>query len=271
MPIIRPKQPFPFLVRASESAGTAETAASPAQATDSLDTSALQAYVQNYSIPGDVALNPLGTENQTFSAEFTQSPKNWTWLNQGASTIQYTLSRAIITPEAGGAGLNALRVFAPATFLSTPWCVRVRFINWSTRVGDGGGIAAYNASNGRVHAIQIYRRLAVTGDPYTETWAVNDYAAITSTLPNASRWGPTVQDIGRMDGYFQMRCDGTSLFFDWSPDNARFVNIQSTTLATYIGAVTRVGIIGNCPNATPTTGSLGYDWFRAYGNANLNQ
>jgi hypothetical protein len=230
-----------------------------------------------YSIPigsvggGDPALAPLGTEEAAYTSEFTSAPSGWTWLNQGTSTVSYALSRAIITPQAGGAGTNALRLFGPPTFPAAPWTVRVRMLNWSTLAGAGGGIAAYRSSNGRIHTPNVYERVDMsTGLVFSETWAVNDWSAF-GTI-NATRYGPNTQDTRSRDRYLQMRCDGTSLFFDYSVDNAYFTNITSTTLATYLGGEPdRVMMIGNNPTATAGAGVIGYDWFRVYANANLNQ
>lgn len=220
----------------------------------------------------DSARQPLGTEQDTYSSEFIEAPTGWGWLNQGTSTVSYSHSRILMAPQAGGAGTNALRLYGPTTFPSAPWACRARMINYMATTGDGGGLFAYRASNSRIHTAQIYRRTtAGTGVHFGSTWAVNDWSNY-STI-NATRYGGVTQDDEKHDLFLQLRCDGTSLYFDVSPDNERYTNVSSNTLAVYLGGTgtdLRAGIIANCPNAT-ATGTVGYDFFRVYSNANLNQ
>lgn len=216
----------------------------------------------------DPALAPLGTEIAAYTTEFDSDP-GWTWLNQGTSTVTFNLSRAILTPQQGGAATNALRCYASPTFLAPPWTVRVRVINWSTTAGDGIGLFAYNSSNARLHTPQTYLRVSnSTGTLFSEIWAVNDWSNF-GTI-NATRYGPNNENERSRDRYLQMRCDGTTIYFDYSPDNAYFLNVTSTALATYLGTPDRVGIYANCPNATATA-VVGCDWFRTYQDANLNR
>lgn len=228
--------------------------------------------VQTAVAATDEALAPLGTELSAYSTEFASEPVGWSWLNQGTSTVTFSQSRAVITPQAGGAGTNALRCYLPDTFPPPPWTVRIRFANYSTVAGDGGGFVVYRTANARMHTPNIYSRVSnSTGTLFSEIWAVNDWSNF-GTI-NATRYGPSNENERARDRFLQMRCDGTSLYFDYSPDNSQFINVQSTTLATYLGGTgtdLRVGIVGNCPNAT-ATGLVGYDWFRVYGNANLSQ
>lgn len=229
-----------------------------------------------YSIPeallgggGDPALEPLGTELASYSSEFLSDP-GFTWLNQGTSAVTYALNRAIIAPQAGGAGVNNLRLLGPATFPVAPFAVRTRFFNYSPTAGQGGGLAVYRTTNARIYTPNVYARSNLNAGPAV-TWAVNDWSSFTTI--NATRSGPTNVDPIWLVSYLQVRCDGTTLFFDVSPDNARFTNISSTALATYLGGTgtdLRVMLIGNDPTAGGTA-LVGYNWFRTYGNANLQQ
>ncbi len=220
---------------------------------------------------GDPALQPLGTELADYSSEFGSDP-GFTWLNQGTSTVTYALRRAIIAPQAGGAGVNNLRLLGPAPFPEAPWAVRVRMLNWSPIAGQGGGLAVRRASNSRIHTPNVYVRAALATAGFTEQWAVNDWSSFTAL--NATRYGAVTADVRAADRFLQVRCDGTSIFFDVSVDNARFTNLTSTTLATYLGGTgtdLRVMMIGNDPTVGTPAALVGYNWFRTYGNANLNQ
>lgn len=218
---------------------------------------------------GDPALLPLGTEVSAYSSEFITDP-GWTWLNQGTSTVTFALSRAIIVPEPGGAGVNNLRIygFAPP---AAPWGIRTRFLNWCDIAGQGGGFAARRSASALIYVPQSYVRASVSaGDFFTETWAVNEYSAY--NLINSTLFGAANNDQRSRDRYFQMRCDGTSLFFDVSVDNARFQNVNTRAVATYLGGVPDfVGIVGNDPTAGSPGALVGYDWVRLVANANLNQ
>lgn len=229
-------------------------------------------YVNQGFIGGaDPALQPTGTEVAAYSSEFGADPATWTWVNQGASTLSFALSRAIIAPEAGGAGVNNLRLWGPPTWPVAPFAARVRMLNWSPIAGQGGGLAVYRASNGRIHTPNVYLRNNLATGGFSEQWAVNDWSSVTAI--NATRYGPVTSDVRAADRFLQVRCDGTTIFFDISVDNARFTNLTSTALATYIGGTgtdLRVLLIGNDPTASANA-LIGYDWFRVYGNANLNQ
>lgn len=227
---------------------------------------------QGYIGGADPALQPLGTELADYSAEFGADPGTWTWLNQGTSTVTYALSRAIIAPQLGGAGVNNLRLLGPPTFPVAPWSVRTRFANYSKISGQGGGLAVYRTTNARMYTANAYLRANLISGGPTGTWAVNDWSSFTAI--NATRYGPVNVDPVWLGQFLQVRCDGTTLFFDVSPDNARFANITSTTLATYLGGTgtdLRVMLIGNDPTAGSPATLVGYDWFRTYDNANLNQ
>lgn len=219
----------------------------------------------------DPALQPTGTEVAAYSSEFGADPGTWTWLNQGSSTVTFALSRAIIAPEAGGSGVNNLRLWGPPTWPVAPWAARVRMLNWSLLAGQGGGFAVYRASNARIHTPNVNLRGNLVSAGFTDQWAVNDWSSFTAL--NATRYGPVTADVRGADRYLQVRCDGTSIFFDVSPDNARFINLASTALATYIGGTgtdLRVLLIGNDPTASANA-LIGYDWLRTYANASLNQ
>lgn len=220
---------------------------------------------------GDPALQPTGTELAQYSSEFASDP-GFTWLNQGTSTVDYALRRAIIVPQSGGAGTNNLRLLGPTTFPAAPWCVRTRFFNYSPISGQGGGFAIYRASNGRIHTPNLYLPGDLNGGGGV-TLAINDWSNFTTI--NATRKGPTLYNHNWLSFFVQVRCDGVNMMFDISPDNARFTFISQTSLATYLGGTgtdLRVLLVGN----DPTTGAagaaqVGYNWFRVYGNANINQ
>lgn len=221
----------------------------------------------------DAGRSIIGTEVEAYSSEFDADPgSTWSWLNQGTSTATFAMSRALLVPQAGGAGTNALRLYGPTAVMTAPWTVRALFLNYSNvaQTGDGGGLFAYRSSNGRIHTPNLYTRSAT--QQYSESWAVNDWSGY-GTI-NATRFGPQTNDERARYQYIQMRCDGTTLFFDASPDNARYFNVSSTALATYIGGTgtdLRIGVIANCPNASSATTLIGYDFFRVYADASLNR
>lgn len=226
---------------------------------------------QQIAVSTDPALAPLGTEAALYSSEFDTDP-NWTWLNQGTTTSVIGLSRVFITPQAGGAATNALRLYGPGNLPPAPWTVRCRFANYSTTAGDGGGLYAYRSSNARIYTPQAYLRVSTsTGTMFSETWAVNDWSNF-GTI-NATRFGASNENERARDRFLQMRCDGTTLYADFSVDNAYYTNYSSTTLATYLGGSgsdLNIGVVANCPNASATA-VVSYDFFRVYLDANLNR
>lgn len=218
---------------------------------------------------GDPALAPRGTEIAAKSSEFNEDDGKFSWLNQGTSTKRYYQSRVILTPEIGGAGVNNMRLLGlipPAA----PWAAQTRMILWNPLADQGGGLFARRSANSRIHTANLYTRTSVSGGTmFSENWAVLDWSSFTA-LANI-RFGPAVNDERARDRFIQIRNDGTSLYFDFAPDNSQFVNVQSTTLATYLGGDPDfIGVIANDPTAAGGA-SIGYDWFRMYANANLNQ
>lgn len=230
-----------------------------------------------YKIPGsavgggDPALAPIGTEVAACSSEFNEAPSGWSWLNQGTSTIAYWQSRAILDPQPRGSAANRWAAFVnPVSGVGgSSWAARVRMANYSISAGAGGGIIAYNSGNSRFLTVNGYVRSATSGGAmFTETWEASDWSDYQTQ--NANRFGPSTNDVRSRDRFWQLRCDGTTLYWDFSPDNVHFVNYGSVALATYLGAVTHFGIAGDSPTVA-TASDLGFDWFRVYANSNLNQ
>ena len=141
----------------------------------------------------DPALQPLGTEVAAYSSELGTLPATWDWLNQGTSTVDVALRRAVITPQLGGAGVNDLRLWGPPTWPAAPFTARTRLINYGTLANVAGGFAVYRPSNGRIHTVHIYVRVSLSaGQVFSEVWAVFDWSSFTAAR------GRRCSSLGRM-------------------------------------------------------------------------
>lgn len=227
----------------------------------------LPAQIASY---GDPALAPLGTELATHTDEFdtTTLSSMWSQLNWGTTSYSFLSKRLLwSTQPSGGAGTQAVRgLITPVPTGS--WVIRTRVANYSTAINLGGGLLAYR-TGGTLLTHHSFVRVIVTTTPYAEQWAGTYWASVSS--PTLNPYGAFNNDVGRRDNFFQMRYDGTTLYMDFSPDNVWYANVGTVSAATALGgAPTHFGMSSNTPSvATPTL--LGFDFFRTYSGANLQQ
>ena len=215
----------------------------------------------------DPALAPIGTELADYSSEFGSVPSDWTWLNQGTSTITAWQRRMLITPQPGGAGVNAVRFFGPPSVPAGNWAART-MVGFNSIVANcGGGLMAYRAASGDFTLQSALARGA--GTPMS-------CRLITGYWTDFATFGTVVRDdnpplLEQRVWFMQTRYDGTLLYFDYSADNAVFFPVASVNAVTAIGgAPTRLGLAANAPAAADGS-ATSFRWLRVYSGANLNQ
>lgn len=215
----------------------------------------------------DPALAPIGTELAAYSSEFGTIPADWTWLNQGTSTVAAWQRRCLITPQVGGAGVNAVRIFGPPGIPTGNWAMRTVVAYNSIVANSGGGLVAYRATSGDFTFQEALVR--VNGAPMS-------CRLLTGYWTDFATFGTIVRDdnppsLEQRVWFMQTRYDGTNFYFDYSSDNAVFFNVAQVNAVTAIGgAPTRFGIAANAPSAADGS-ATSFRWVRTYGNALLNQ
>lgn len=218
---------------------------------------------------GDPALVPPQPPTDQDDA-FTGSvldPK-WTWHNQGTSTAALYQRRCILTLQSSGGGAawrGITQVIPPA--IQSGWAIRTYLSDYSSVADCSGGLWCRRTANGRFLTFVDILRTSVPTALLADMWAVTDWDGPAYASPNANRFGPQNQENVRR-AFFQMRCDGTNLYWDYSPDYSTFVNIGSYALATYLGGVPdQFGLGGNAPDVS----KFGYYGFQAYHDSLLNR
>src|SRR3990167_4797055 len=219
-----------------------------------------------YLKPDTEFLRPASPMDETDWFDSTSLSGSWAWTNQGTSTATIIGGRLVLSTQASGAGTNLLRVLMRAV-PSGNWTIVTRVKNYSPEVNQGAGLCCYRSTSGDYLTHHGIVQTAMTTSPFAEMWAGTYWSDASTAVSNP--YGTLNVEHGR-DVYFQMRYDGTSVYFDWSPDGLRFANLASaTTAATIGGAPTHFGFSTNTPVAA-TAGSFAYDMFLCYHDANLN-
>jgi hypothetical protein len=216
----------------------------------------------------DPALQP-DTDPTPQNDEFNGNTLNskWSWVNQGTSTAALTKGRLVLTPQiSGNPANNNVRLLLQAV-PSGNWAIRSWVNNYCTVLNCGGGPVAYNSANGKFLFQSNLSR--VTG-------SASSARLLAAYWTNTTTFSTSVNDQNPPNGesrrwFMQMRYDGTLLYIDYSPDNAQYFNVTSVNAVTAIGAApTSFGFAVNAPSSVATPGT-GFDFFRCYHNADLNQ
>lgn len=220
---------------------------------------------------GDPALAPLGTE-LTQSDEFdgTALAGKWAWINQGTSTVSFTGGRLVMSAQAsGGAATHANRLLVQAA-PSGSFTIRARMGNYSTFVGAAAGIMIRRSANGYFFKLGSYTRTVLATDLWSAT--SDAYQWTDPATAGTNQFSQNTDQRAR-DFFWQLRYDGTLIYFDFSPDNVHYVNRGSCTAsaATVLnGAPDQIGIAANAPSVA-TNADVSWDFFRVYADANLNR
>jgi hypothetical protein len=217
---------------------------------------------------GDPALAPdpsAAVESDEFSAG-SLDPK-WSWLNQGTSAIAFKFSRLCMVPQKSGNPANTEWRSLVQAAPSGSWAIRCRVSIYSQIAGSAGGLIIRNSGNSRLLTAVVYPRVAGT-NLWADKIDVADFSSYTAQ--NASRFLQNMGENSKRDYFLQLRYDGTTIYWDYSPDNVRYIPLGSIAKATYLGTPDQIGITGSSPDAA-TDGDTAFDWFRCYHNANLNQ
>lgn len=219
---------------------------------------------------GDPAIAPLGTEVAPYSTEFDAGvlPSQWQWFNQGTSTATFRSGRLLLTPQVtGGSGTNSARLLVQPVPAGS-WTIRTRSTDNSIIVNAGGGIVAYRSANGKFWFQSALARVA--GAPMS-------CRLLTGYWTDVNTFGTVVRDdnpplLESRLWTMQTRYDGTTLYADYSADNVVFFNVASVSVSTALGgAPDFFGVAANAPTATTPAAAFAVEWFRVYGNSNLNQ
>lgn len=198
----------------------------------------------------------------------------WTWVNQGAATAaQGPSSGAILITIPNNSSLNWRMLTQPTG--SAPW--KARFLFKGGITGAGGpassqtiGIYARNSSSGKImgmellsqgssYSVRINRMTNFgTDDSSPKSFSISWAQYFSVFMPMAS------------EVVWQIRNDGTSIYFDYSLDGELFVPWYNETLATFISSADQVGFGGVSITTTPADGCLiSLLGFRTASNATL--
>lgn len=173
----------------------------------------------------------------------------WAWSNQGTSVATLAEGSLVLVPQGDGFSHFILQT-APAT----PWRYRLRAAAFAplTTTGSVGGFVVYgsgstknyifgqDASDGKLRVHRFTGPSTYDSSPY-------------ANLPFGMVPGVPV--------YLEVENDGTTLYFRVSATgvDGTFVTLFSQALATWVTAVTSIGVMGNSAIASA---AIVIDWFR---------
>lgn len=217
---------------------------------------------------GDPALTPEAAPN-TEDDEFSTGALDakWTWLNQNGSSTAFRKSRLILTSTKSGNPANNDIHPLVQTPPAGNWAIRTLTTDYNREVGLASGLMCRRVATAKILNWGAYVRVA------NQNWGSVFHASYWTsfTVINTTLINSNTSEFSARRFFFQMRYDGTTLFMDYSPDNVNYINFATVAAATALGgAPDQFGIYGNAPSAT-TDSINGFDWFRCYHNANLNQ
>jgi len=202
-----------------------------------------------------------GNGNGGFTpADSVPDATTYTWVNQGGSSFsQFNVPGSVLAIIAPNSSLNWRGLFH--TQPSTPYKVQAQI-----RVVDDG-------VNTQVSGIYFYDGTKLMGLE-VETQTGLSIATRVEKITNVNTDNSTAKTFtGYASGpfsvsWFQLRNDGSTLFFDYSADGSNFFNLFSEAIGTFI-TPTQFGYGG----ANVTASGILHLWvmnLATYGNANLN-
>jgi hypothetical protein len=184
---------------------------------------------------------------------------SYTWVNQGAATATQTTSGgSVLMTMPLVAGLNWRGLFA--TPPATPYKVKAQFASLAGLTITDTGLYFYDGT--KLMGLEF---LGLT-TPVHSAIRVEKITNVTTDNSNpflSEDYGTT----SLADMWFQIRNNGTTLFFDVSRDGVNFLNLYSEAVGTFI-TPTKIGYGGATQNSHPM--STWWMNFIVYNNANLN-
>lgn len=182
----------------------------------------------------------------------------WTWTNQNSATAVLSAGSVIMTCDPAATGDNNNILLQPIA--ASTWTVRMKYAISHGNSGNGSyGLVVHNSGNGLYLKFGVY-------NPSNYQPIVQQLNTPTSAGSNVLIGGITFPDLSNeMEWlYLEVSCDGTSLFYSWSLTGltGSYVLLHSETLASWMGAVTDVGLCVNQNSASGATPVMLVDWFR---------
>jgi hypothetical protein len=221
---------------------------------------------QIYGIADTVLHTPLVPHVD--DEEFITGTGSIVWSNQGNASASVRFGKLVMTKAGEGSVTNNLRILQKTiTLPSGSWRMRTRVTHY--HVGQqyyGGGIALVRsaATKGYNFGI-IHVDTGVTNVWMTADW-FNGYSSLQgANIVNLTNW-PTGME---RTIWLQARYDGSTYYFDWSPDGIFFTNAGSSAQTTIGGQADQYGLYTNAPGAAGTS-SMGFDFMRITSSSNIN-
>lgn len=179
----------------------------------------------------------------------------WAWRNQGGATADLVGGCLLLTAPAS-AGATNVRGLEQA--ISGTFKVRMK-IRQNVASTNYATTAIYvaNNSNGRIAAL---------GFNYTSGNRIEGLDLTNATTFHASLTGGAITYIDETRPnaiafmYFEIEVTSTHIIARYSYNGFYFIQAYSVTIASYLGAVDRIGISANSENSSPAVSIV--DWFR---------
>jgi hypothetical protein len=183
----------------------------------------------------------------------------WSWRNQSTATA--TLSQGRLLLQASVQSGNSLNILEQSVTGSWKYRTKVALPSVS-KTYCIAGLAVINSSTGVImtpfiaddvnntHIVQVHKWNSVT------SYNSNPYSAA----------NPGLKFPAIAEGmYIEVESDGTTVYFRFSGDGVTFITGYSEAIATFMGAIDRVGVfVTDSSNTSP--GLIGsFEWFRKIG------
>lgn len=197
---------------------------------------------------GDRVVNaPLVFDLTDIPSGYDDFSSGWSWVNQGSAVLAVAAPAAALTFPTGSRFSHALRVKTNAggnltltAKFPAPAAEEDAFIFY--------GLALRNSSSGKFISWGYWYDV---NKPWIGAFAWQDATQIGTGGGLAG--GQIAMTVGR---YFRIRVASGTVHFEMSLDNVNWIDLGTTTVATYLGTYDQVGFHAHNDTGTPAIGLI---------------
>lgn len=223
---------------------------------------ALPTWISNH--PDAIPTSPNAANDEFNDATNNSGPINgldgqWTWRNQGTSTLAYRNDCVVFAPTLGVAGASGIfRGIYQGFSGASRWRMRCTSMSWSGTLGfNGMGFYLRESGTGKVLVLG-FGNFATAAAGFVRMNGTSDTVEVGGVvLLGAS----ATVFLTRPDNYLEIECTATNVIFRVSIDGVIFEKLLDVAFTTFFTtAPDQIGI--GCYTYTATQMNLSVNWFR---------
>lgn len=187
----------------------------------------------------------------------TSLDAKWSWANQGSSSVSFPESSTLLLTRPALSGDNTSSIIQPIS--GAAWKIRAKIAIQPTTASDGadymgGGLLIRNSTGSKNIVFGPF--FASSWRMYADKRTDTSYSGAGVTLASAT-WYPHWS----LWQYLEVELLGGALYLRQSLNGVQYRSVMTENVATYLGAITHVGLFGFIGNSTIGI-TTAVDWFR---------